>query len=62
MVQQLQPTAIDSDCLYPESDGKPLSDNTVQFCLITKLRHKLRIRNITSIPNALLNSILIELN
>ena len=38
MVQQLQPTAVDSDWLYPESDGKPLSDNTVQFRLITTLQ------------------------
>ncbi|NEP57361.1 MAG: Uma2 family endonuclease [Symploca sp. SIO2G7] len=38
MVQQLQPTAIDSDWPYPESDGKPLSDNTVQFRLITTIQ------------------------
>ncbi|NER20495.1 MAG: hypothetical protein F6J96_07200 [Symploca sp. SIO1C2] len=38
MVQQLQPTAVDSDWLYPESDGKPLSDNTVQFRLITTIQ------------------------
>jgi len=38
MVQQLQPTAVDSDWLYPESDGKPLSDNTIQFRLITTLQ------------------------
>ncbi|NET62546.1 MAG: Uma2 family endonuclease [Symploca sp. SIO2E6] len=38
MVQQLQPTAIDSDWLYPESDGLPLSDNTIQFRLITTLQ------------------------
>ena len=38
MVQQLQPTAVDSDWLYPESDGKPLSDNTIQFRLITTIQ------------------------
>jgi len=38
MVQQLQPTTVDSDWLYPESDGKPLSDNTVQFRLITTIQ------------------------
>ncbi|NET61039.1 MAG: hypothetical protein F6K47_34410 [Symploca sp. SIO2E6] len=38
MVQQLQPTAVDSDWLYPESDGKPLSDNTIQFRIITTLQ------------------------
>ena len=38
MVQQLQPTAVASDWLYPESDGLPLSDNTIQFRLITTLQ------------------------
>ena len=38
MVQQLQPTFVDPDWLYPESDGKPLSDNTIQFRLITTLQ------------------------
>ncbi|NET58261.1 MAG: hypothetical protein F6K47_19520 [Symploca sp. SIO2E6] len=38
MVQQLQPTTVDSDGLYPESDGKPLSDNTIQFRIITTLQ------------------------
>ncbi|NEP12626.1 MAG: Uma2 family endonuclease [Symploca sp. SIO2C1] len=38
MVQQLQPTAVPPDWLYPESDGLPLSDNTIQFRLITTLQ------------------------
>ncbi|NEP09632.1 MAG: Uma2 family endonuclease [Symploca sp. SIO2C1] len=38
MVQQLQPTSVTPDCLYPESDGLPLSDNTIQFRLITTLQ------------------------
>ncbi|NES20298.1 MAG: Uma2 family endonuclease, partial [Symploca sp. SIO3E6] len=38
MVQQLQPTDVDSDWLYPESDGLPLADNTIQFRLITTLQ------------------------
>jgi len=38
MVQQLQPTTVDSDWLYPESDGLPLSDNTIQFRLITTIQ------------------------
>ncbi|NER50261.1 MAG: hypothetical protein F6J92_27015 [Symploca sp. SIO1A3] len=38
MVQQLQPTTVDSDLLYPESDGLPLSDNTIQFRLITTIQ------------------------
>ncbi|NEP11270.1 MAG: Uma2 family endonuclease [Symploca sp. SIO2C1] len=38
MVQQLQPTAVAPDWLYPESDGLPLSDNTIQFRLITTIQ------------------------
>ncbi|AOY79252.1 MAG: Uma2 family endonuclease [Moorea sp. SIO1G6] len=36
MVQQLQPTT--DDIFYPESDGKPLADNTLQFELITTIK------------------------
>ncbi len=38
MVQQLDPTAIHPDFFYPESDGKPLADNTIQFHLIMKIQ------------------------
>jgi Uma2 family endonuclease len=38
MIQQLKPTAIDPDLIYPESDGKPLADNTLQFELIVKIQ------------------------
>ena len=38
MVQQLGPTAVDPALVYPESDGKPLADNTVQFRLIMMLQ------------------------
>jgi hypothetical protein len=37
MVQQLERTEIDPDLIYPESDGKPLADNTLQFGLIVKI-------------------------
>jgi len=36
MVQQLPPQT--SDIIYPESDGKPLADNTLQFRWITILK------------------------
>jgi Uma2 family endonuclease len=38
MVQQLSPFSIDEDILYPESDGKPLADNTIQFRLIVTIQ------------------------
>ena len=38
MVQQLDLTAADPDLRYPESDGKPLADNTIQFHLIMKIQ------------------------
>ncbi|MBP0019233.1 MAG: Uma2 family endonuclease [Cyanobacteria bacterium SBLK] len=38
MVQQLQPPSIEDELLYPESDGKPLADNTIQFRLITTIQ------------------------
>ncbi|NEP36750.1 MAG: Uma2 family endonuclease, partial [Moorea sp. SIO3B2] len=39
MVQQLTPST--DDILYPESDGKPLADNTLQFELITTIKYGL---------------------
>ena len=39
MVQQLNST--NDDILYPESDGKPLADNTLQFELITTIKYGL---------------------
>ena len=38
MVQHLQPTTVDLDWLYPESDGKPLAENTLQFRLIVTIQ------------------------
>ena len=38
MVQQLQPLAIDDSFLYPDSDGKPLADNTTQLRLIFTIK------------------------
>jgi Uma2 family endonuclease len=46
MVQQLDnpklvenhPKTINPDLFYPESDGKPLADNTIQFRLIIKIQ------------------------
>ncbi|NEO17714.1 MULTISPECIES: Uma2 family endonuclease [unclassified Moorena] len=42
MVQQIQPTTDDS--FYPESDGKPLADNTLQFELITTIKSGLDLK------------------
>ena len=38
MVQQLYPQAMQPDKLHPDSDGKPLADNTIQFHLIMKIQ------------------------
>jgi hypothetical protein len=38
MVQQQFPTVLELDLEYPESDGKPLADNTIQFGLIMKIQ------------------------
>ncbi|MEM9537918.1 MAG: Uma2 family endonuclease [Cyanobacteria bacterium P01_E01_bin.42] len=38
MVQQLSPTAIDDELLYPDRDGKPLADNTTQLRLIFTIK------------------------
>ncbi|OLT62745.1 Uma2 family endonuclease [Moorena bouillonii] len=41
MVQQITPTT--DDILYPESDGKPMADNTLQFELITTIKYGLEV-------------------
>jgi hypothetical protein len=33
-----EPTALNPNLIYPESDGKPLADNTIQFGLIMKIQ------------------------
>jgi Uma2 family endonuclease len=38
MVQQLEQTGVASPLIYPESDGKPLADNTLQFRLIMQIQ------------------------
>ncbi|MEA5469465.1 Uma2 family endonuclease [Spirulina sp. 06S082] len=38
MVQQLDRLSLDEDLLYPDSDGKPLADNTIQFRLIVTIK------------------------
>jgi Uma2 family endonuclease len=38
MIQQLERTVLDPDLIYPESDGKPLADNTIQFGLIMTIQ------------------------
>ena len=38
MVQQLSPTTIEDEFLYPDSDGKPLADNTIQLRLIFTIK------------------------
>ena len=38
MVQQFGRVAVDPNLVYPESDGKPLADNTIQFRLIMTLQ------------------------
>ena len=38
MVQQLFPPSIQEDLIYPDSDGKPLADNTTQLRLIFTIK------------------------
>ncbi|MEA5469119.1 Uma2 family endonuclease [Spirulina sp. 06S082] len=38
MVQQLSPSTIEDELLYPDSDGKPLADNTTQLRLIFTIK------------------------
>ncbi|MBP0021551.1 MAG: Uma2 family endonuclease, partial [Cyanobacteria bacterium SBLK] len=38
MVQQLSPLIIEDELLYPDSDGKPLADNTTQLRLIFTIK------------------------
>ncbi|NEO26386.1 MAG: Uma2 family endonuclease [Kamptonema sp. SIO4C4] len=38
MTHQLHPPFLDEDLIYPESDGKPLADNTIQFRLIVTIQ------------------------
>jgi Uma2 family endonuclease len=40
MVMQLQPQT-DAEIIYPDSDGKPMADNTIQFRWITVLYYNL---------------------
>jgi hypothetical protein len=42
MVAQLQPIALPA-IIYPDSDGKPMSDNTKQFRLIVLIKENLEI-------------------
>ncbi|AOY80625.1 Uma2 family endonuclease [Moorena producens JHB] len=41
MIQQITPTT--DDIFYPESDGKPMADNTLQFELITTIKYGLEV-------------------
>ena len=45
MVQQLTPVTSDTeyDIIYPESDGKPMADNTIQFRWIVTVKENLEI-------------------
>ncbi|MGK7927422.1 MAG: Uma2 family endonuclease [Spirulina sp.] len=38
MVQELSPPSIEDELLYPDSDGKPLADNTTQLRLIFTIK------------------------
>ncbi|NES25902.1 MAG: Uma2 family endonuclease, partial [Symploca sp. SIO3E6] len=38
MVQQLSSPSLDNELLYPDSDGKPLADNTTQSRLIFTIK------------------------
>jgi Uma2 family endonuclease len=38
MVQQLFPLSIEDELLYPDRDGKPLADNTIQLRLIFTIK------------------------
>lgn len=42
MVQQVQPDTVAS-FIYPESDGQPMSDNTIQFNWIVRIKENLEI-------------------
>lgn len=38
MIQQIDPHFFEPDLQYPESDGKPVADNTLQFSLMMKIQ------------------------
>ncbi len=40
MVMQLQPQT-EAEIIYPESDGQPMADNTIQFRWITVIYYNL---------------------
>jgi Uma2 family endonuclease len=40
---QLDPPQIDPDLLFPDSDGKPMADNTEQFRWIVTIKENLEI-------------------
>lgn len=42
MVQQVTPDTVAS-VIYPESDGQPMSDNTIQFNWIVRVKENLEI-------------------
>ena len=44
MVTQLQPqtdTQTDAEIIYPDSDGQPMADNTIQFRWLTVIQYNL---------------------
>ena len=43
MVQQLSKTEVKEDVIYPDSDGNPMSDNTLQFQWIVTIKENIEI-------------------
>ncbi len=41
MVKQLPFSQTNSEIVYPDSDGQPMADNTIQFCWITVIHYNL---------------------
>ena len=42
MVQHIDQSRVTSEIVYPESDGKPLADNTIQFHAVQKAEQESR--------------------
>lgn len=49
MTNRISSVVSDDEIFYPESDGKPMAENTTQFDLIVKIKEGLQylFRNIT---------------
>ena len=45
MVQQLSETEVKQDVIYPDDDGNPISDNTLQFRWIVTIKENIELIN-----------------